>query len=605
MPDRDAERGREGEALQALRRLSREQRRALLKRTIAAREAPSAGDVAPARSSSAGDGWLSTPLQRPAARVRLACFPEAGAEASVFGGWVRRLPPEVEVLVARWPGERPFEELVESIVRGLEQYLDRPLALYGGGAGAGVAFAVAQALEEGRGVRAAHVVLTATPPPGDVRSAPLNCPLTVLGGGAEASATAEALAAWGARTAGPFRLEFLERSRLLDGVESDEAADAMLDCLRPLLGGRPWLEPSRRPTGAANGELGLSLFFFSATEDDTATDKYRLLHECVRHADREGWRAVWLPERHFHPVGGLYPNPSVVGAAVAATTSAIRIRSGSVVLPLHDPLRVAEEWSVVDNLSGGRVDLAFVPGWNPNDYVLAPDRFARRWETVFEHADAVSRLWRGEPVIRTNGAGHSVPTRTYPRPVQPELSVWIATSARDESFVRAGEIGANVISALLIQGVDELAEKILLYREARARAGHDPSAGCVTLMVPAYVDIDLDAARRTVRAPFIAYMKSVKSLWKDAVEALQPAALRDEERLVEMVFERYFQHSTLFGDVQTCLRKANEFRAAGVDEVACMIDFGVGLEDTLRSLHLLDRVWSARAGQEGRVDERG
>jgi hypothetical protein len=108
-----------------------------------------------------------------------------------------------------------------------------------------------------------------------------------------------------------------------------------------------------------------------------------------------------------------------------------------------------------------------------------------------------------------------------------------------------------------------------------------------------------------VRAPFIAYMKSVKSLWKDAVEALQPAALRDEERLVEMVFERYFQHSTLFGDVQTCLRKANEFRAAGVDEVACMIDFGVGLEDTLRSLHLLDRVWSARAGQEGRVDERG
>ena len=80
-------------------------------------------------------------------------------------------------------------------------------------------------------------------------------------------------------------------------------------------------------------------------------DRYRLLLEGARFADRHGFAAVWTPERHFHAFGGLYPNPAVTGAALAAITERIGIRAGSVVLPLHNPIRVAEEWSVVDNLS--------------------------------------------------------------------------------------------------------------------------------------------------------------------------------------------------------------------------------------------------------------
>jgi alkanesulfonate monooxygenase SsuD/methylene tetrahydromethanopterin reductase-like flavin-dependent oxidoreductase (luciferase family) len=65
----------------------------------------------------------------------------------------------------------------------------------------------------------------------------------------------------------------------------------------------------------------------------------------------------------------------VLAAALAVSTSNIRIRAGSVISPLQNPIRVAEEWSIVDNLSNGRVDLAFGQGWNPNDFVLAPDVF--------------------------------------------------------------------------------------------------------------------------------------------------------------------------------------------------------------------------------------
>jgi len=77
-------------------------------------------------------------------------------------------------------------------------------------------------------------------------------------------------------------------------------------------------------------------------------------------------------ERHFHRFGGSYTNPSVTSAIIAAVTNRIAIRAGSVVLPLHDPIRVAEEWSIVDNLSGGRVGMAIASGWHVDDFVFAP-----------------------------------------------------------------------------------------------------------------------------------------------------------------------------------------------------------------------------------------
>ena len=108
-----------------------------------------------------------------------------------------------------------------------------------------------------------------------------------------------------------------------------------------------------------------SLFFFSDNGSAVGTGKYDLLMRGAAFADQHGFSAVWTPERHFHRFGGLYPNPAILGAALATATTNVGIRAGSVVLPLHHPARIAEEWSVVDNLSGGRVGVAFASGWRP------------------------------------------------------------------------------------------------------------------------------------------------------------------------------------------------------------------------------------------------
>ena len=122
-------------------------------------------------------------------------------------------------------------------------------------------------------------------------------------------------------------------------------------------------------------QLDFSLFYFGNAfhGQPQSSGIYDLLLRGGEYADRNGYSAIWVPERHFDEFGGLYPSPATLAAALAAVTRNIGIRAGSVVVPLHHPVRIAEDWSVVDNLSQGRVGIACASGWHPNDFILHPE----------------------------------------------------------------------------------------------------------------------------------------------------------------------------------------------------------------------------------------
>ena len=346
-----------------------------------------------------------------------------------------------------------------------------------------------------------------------------------------------------------------------------------------------------------------SLFYFASGES-SAGDGYRLLLEGARFADQHGFEAVWTPERHFHAFGGLYPNPSVAAAALAVATERISIRAGSVVLPLHHPIRVAEEWALVDNLSGGRVGISFASGWQPNDFVLRPESFERQKEVMMQGIDTVRRLWRGE-TLPFPGPRGEVEIRTLPRPVQPELPFWITTAGNPESFEAAGKAGARLLTHLLGQSLDELAAKLARYREAWKAAGH-PGEGHVTLMLHTFVGDSAPAVRETVRGPLIEYLRSSASLIRHYAwafpafrkrsgadtEAVDLASLSEEELegILDHAFDRYYETSGLFGTVEGVLPMVDRVRSVGVDEIACLIDFGVPADQVLRHLEDLDQV---------------
>ena len=87
-------------------------------------------------------------------------------------------------------------------------------------------------------------------------------------------------------------------------------------------------------------------------------------------------------------------------------------------LPLHNPIGVAEDWAVVDNLSNGRVGLSFASGWHANDFALAPENFERRRELMVEGIETVRALWRGESVSVRSGDGRPIDVTMFPPPVQ-------------------------------------------------------------------------------------------------------------------------------------------------------------------------------------------
>jgi natural product biosynthesis luciferase-like monooxygenase protein len=356
---------------------------------------------------------------------------------------------------------------------------------------------------------------------------------------------------------------------------------------------------SRRP-------LDFSLSYFASDERSGGADKYRLLIEGARFADRHGFTAVWTPERHFHAFGGLYPNPSVISAALAAITSRVAIRAGSVVLPLHHPLRVAEEWAVVDNLSGGRVGVSFASGWHPDDFVLRPEAFADARQRMLTDIEVVRRLWRGERLPFPGPLGELVPTATLPRPVQPELPVWITAAGNPETFRAAGQAGAFVLTHLLGQTLTELADKIRIYRQAWRAAGHPARGGRVTLMLHTFVGGSAADVRSLVRTPMKEYLRSSINLIKhyawsfpatktiatspgtsteDLLAHLSP---EDLDALLEHAFDRYFDSGGLFGTPETCLPMIDRIKGIDVDEIACLIDFGVDDDVVLEHLEHLN-----------------
>ncbi|KPI17298.1 Natural product biosynthesis luciferase-like monooxygenase domain containing protein [Actinobacteria bacterium OK074] len=347
--------------------------------------------------------------------------------------------------------------------------------------------------------------------------------------------------------------------------------------------------------GPASGQLpDLSLLFFSgdaAAEEPDGTNPYRLLIESARLADRRGFQAVWLPERHFQRFGGLYPSPSVLAAGIATVTERIGLRSGSVVAPLHDPVRIAEEWAVVDNLSGGRVGLSFATGWHPVDFALVPEAFADRREIMHRTIETVRALWRGERIPRTDGSGGAVEVSTLPRPVQPELPIWVTASSTPATWLRAADLGAGVLCGLISQGPASLAQGISAYRKRWAEHGH-PGTGHVSLMLHTFVGDDEDAIRERVREPLTQYLGTFLGQYGSVEEIRRrnpglDVREDDAAAIVNHAFQRHFDGSSLLGGRDKCLRMLADAAAAGIDEVACLIDFGVGVDETLASLSLL------------------
>jgi phthiocerol/phenolphthiocerol synthesis type-I polyketide synthase D len=353
---------------------------------------------------------------------------------------------------------------------------------------------------------------------------------------------------------------------------------------------RSWTDLQVMPVVPARKTIGFGVFFFGGDEGDSAWEKYQFVIDVARFADVNGFTAVWLPERHFTAMGSLYPNPAVLHAALARETQRIRLRAGSVVLPLHEPIRVAEEWALVDNLSKGRVELSFAPGWNAEDFALRPNVYAQRYKVMYENIKVLERLWSGQKIEMTDGAGKKIQIRTYPTPIQKRLVKWITAAGSPQSFQQAGQIGADLLTHLFDQGVEELAEKLALYRQARADHGWDPAAGRVAVALHTYLADNVEDVRRNAFEPYCKYLKGNLMLLEKLAQSrnipIDVKSLTDSQldEVIEWVFERFVRQRSLMGTPESCMELVTKLADIGVQEIACLLDFGPAPQVVIESL---------------------
>ncbi|EIC86152.1 putative FMN-dependent luciferase-like monooxygenase [Serratia sp. M24T3] len=180
------------------------------------------------------------------------------------------------------------------------------------------------------------------------------------------------------------------------------------------------------------------LGFFTRLLDDTSPqERYRLAAEQIAHAEQLGFDSAWIAQHHFHRDEGGLPAPLVFLAYVAANTRHIRLGTGVITLAMENALRVAEDASVLDLLSGGRLEMGLGSGGTASSFVPFGLTLETRGEAFAHNLETLRRAWRGQAL---GGEGNTL----YPPAPQLNQRLWQATFS-PEGGTRAGAAGDGLM----------------------------------------------------------------------------------------------------------------------------------------------------------------
>jgi len=189
-------------------------------------------------------------------------------------------------------------------------------------------------------------------------------------------------------------------------------------------------------------------------------------------AERLGMHSAWIGEHHFNR-RGCVPVPQTVLAYIAARTERIRLGPGVVVLPIHHPIHVAEEWATLDQLSGGRVDFATGRGYDSHEYAPFGADFQASAESFPEALEAVDRLWNEDgPVTHEGRFWRFENVELCPRPVQRPFRPYMGSFSRF-SMELAARLDWNLVLAPFAASMvfGGLEQAVSAYRDICAAAG--------------------------------------------------------------------------------------------------------------------------------------
>ena len=225
-------------------------------------------------------------------------------------------------------------------------------------------------------------------------------------------------------------------------------------------------------------------------------------------AEEYGYDSIWPAEHHFREYGHC-ATPALVLAALAARTKRIRLGTGVVVLPLNHPVRIAEDYAMLDLLSNGRVDLGIGRGYQPHEYQGYGVDQSRSRDIFRESVEVIEKAW-GEEQFSYQGEFYQFEDLSvYPKPLQkPHPPIWMA-SLSPGSFELCGRFGYNLLCAPIFGfDVNKGAEQIQQYRDALTAHGRNPADYQIAGLTMTYVADTTQQALEEFKDGVMWYMRT-------------------------------------------------------------------------------------------------
>ncbi len=313
------------------------------------------------------------------------------------------------------------------------------------------------------------------------------------------------------------------------------------------------------------------------------------------YADELGMHSAWIGEHHFDSLG-VNSCPHMLLASIVPLTKHIRFAPAVAVLPLHHPLRVAEEWATLDLISGGRVDFAAGRGYDRREYVPFGAEYMHSLELLDEGCEVILKAWNSPGPWSHKGRFFDIPEMTLtPRPVQKPVPFYMACFSQS-SMDLAAKHGTNIIFAPFAASMTYggLAEAVAAYRATCAKAGVKPGrAMCSYFIHIAETPAEDDYGREGLMRYFEHAVKPAFVQEPGKTPPTMQYFHKINEILAGMRKETLSDKSILLGTPAQIIDTLKRVEAAGIEEV--ILYFNVGAKPHNMVLQQMEKFMSSVA----------
>ena len=306
--------------------------------------------------------------------------------------------------------------------------------------------------------------------------------------------------------------------------------------------------------------------------DGGSREVYSKWLEQIDGAESLGFDSLWVTEHHFRHFGGQMPSPSVILAAASQRTKRMRLGAAVSIIPMHNPLRIAEEFAMVDQLSEGRLCFGAGRGMHPTEYAVFGADWSNAQKRLPEALDIVMRAWSGEEFEWLSEHYKFPKLKVYPQPYQrPHPPIYITANRDPESFHLVGSRGHHLMTLPWIATNEEQGPRVESYKAALRGAGHAVDDKDVFTMYPVYVgDSDEQA-----KADVVDHWHRWRGFALDAVGAT-PGTPAHERVFPHLAYDAMVRDSRgVFGGPASCVRILKRIvETVGTTHIGLTFHFG-------------------------------